>query len=151
MHWLNRTNVGLKSRYGSGSDVVVAENFEHSIPKLMFILLPLFACFLYMFHSRKKFYYAQHAIFSVHFHSFIFLLFLLVSLLNWLFSPGGASNYVASASILIVFIYLSLALKNTYSQSLWLSFVKAFSVGIIYVVALVTGIIALALISFVTA
>jgi hypothetical protein len=151
IHWLIRANVGLKDRYGSRSEVVVAENFEHSIPKLMFILLPLFAWFLYMFHSRKKFYYAQHAIFSVHFHSFVFLLFLLMSLLYWLFLPGRVSNYAALASVLIVFVYLSLALKNTYSQSLWLSFVKAFSVGIIYVVALVTGIIVLALISFVTA
>src|SRR6266540_1088551 len=75
MHWLIRTNVGLKSRYGSRSNVAVAENFEHSIPKLMFILLPLFAWFIYIFHSRKKFYYAQHAIFSIHFFTFFICVF----------------------------------------------------------------------------
>jgi hypothetical protein len=151
MHWLIRTNVGLKGRYGSRSSVAVAENFEHSIPKLMFILLPLFAWFIYIFHSRKKFYYAQHAIFSIHFHSFIFLLFLFVSLINWLALPGNASEYLVITSVLTVFIYLSFALKNTYSQSIWISLVKALSIGVLYIIMLVLGIFVLAFISFVTA
>lgn len=150
MRWLLRTNVNLKSRYGSRSNVMVAQNFEHSIPKLMFILLPLFAWFIYIFYSRRKFYYAQHAIFSIHFHSFIFLLFLFVSLLNWIF-PAGFSDYLVLVSVLAVFIYLSVALKNTYNQSLWLSLVKSFSIGVLYKVTITIGVFVLAFISFVTA
>ncbi|MBV9962036.1 MAG: DUF3667 domain-containing protein [Parafilimonas sp.] len=150
LHWLIRTNIKLKSEYGSRSNVVVAENFEHSIPKLMFVLLPLFAWFLYIFHSRKNFYYAQHAIFSVHFHSFMFLLLLVLSLLKWIM-PFDISSYAALLCVLIAFIYLAVALKNAFHQSIWMASLKALCVGLFYIIVLVLGILALAFISFVTA
>jgi len=151
MRWMIRTNVNLKSRYGSRSQVVVAENFQHSIPKLMFVLLPLFAWFIYLFYSRKKYYYTQHVIFSIHFHSFIFLVFLCMSLLSWLPYNEKFGDILALILIFIAFIYLFFALKNSYGQSLWLSAIKALSISIMYILALVLGIVGLAFISFIAA
>ena len=151
MRWILRTNVNLKSRYGSRSQVVVAENFQHSIPKLMFVLLPLFAWFIYLFYSRKKYYYTQHVIFSIHFHSFIFLVFLCVSLLGWLPYIDEFGDIPGLILVFTAFIYLLVALRNTYGQTLWLSAIKALSISIMYILALVLGILGLAFISFVAA
>jgi len=83
LRWIIRSNVRLKEKYGSRRQVVVSENFQHSIPKLMFALLPVFALFIYWLHSRKKYYYAQHIIFSIHFHSFLFFALLIRTILTW--------------------------------------------------------------------
>jgi len=151
LRWIIRTNVRLKSKYGSRSQVVVSENFEHSVPKLMFILLPLFAWFIYIFHSRKKFYYTQHVIFSIQFHSFAFLLFLIVTISDWILITTKIGDNLVLASIVIAFFYLTIALKTTYNQSLFFSIIKALSIGILYIVALTIGIVVLAFISFITA
>ena len=51
----------------------------------MFVLLPLFALFvsmLYGFYNKQKYLYSQHAIFTLHYHSFVFLAFLVLYLLT---------------------------------------------------------------------
>ena len=151
LRWIIRTNVGLKSRYGSRSNVIVGENFEHSVPKLMFIILPLFAWFIYIFHNRKKFHYTQHAIFSIHIHSFIFLIFLITSLFNWALAATKVGDILVLLSILIAFIYFVAALKKTYTQSVWLALFKGFCISIMYIISLVAGLFILAFISFMTA
>lgn len=151
MRWIIRKNVELKSRYGSRSQLIVAESFEHSIPKLMFFLLPLFAWYIYLFYSRKKFYYAQHAIFSIHFHSFVFLFLLVVNLLGWLPYVNKISSLLLLIAYLAAFIYLVFALKNAYRQSLWFSALKALLVSLLYIITLITGIVCLLFISFISA
>ena len=77
------TNIHLKERYGNRSSVVVRENFDHSVPRLMFILLPVFALLITLVHNRKKYFYAQHIIFQA--YSFIRLcciLFLAIMLVR---------------------------------------------------------------------
>lgn len=147
--WMLRTNISLKSRYGSRSQVVVGENFEHNLPKMMFVLLPLFAWFIYIFHSRKKYYYAQHAIFSVHFHSFMFVLFLLITLVTWIF-PGIDDLVLLVPAVIILFLYLSRGLQKAYSQSFFSASVKTAVIGLMYIISLLICIIALAFINFFT-
>jgi hypothetical protein len=151
MRWIIRTNIKLKGRYGNRSNLVVGENFEHSIPKLMFIMLPLFAWFIYIFHSRKKFYYTQHAIFSIHIHSFIFLLFFITTLLDWLLATTKIGDLLALLSMLIAFIYFVAALKSTYSQSVWIALLKSSCISIMYIISLIIGLFILAFITFITA
>ncbi len=151
MRWMLRTNISLKERYGSRSHVVVEENFQHSIPRLMFILLPVFALFIWWFHSRKKYYYAQNVIFSIHFHSFIFFLFLIATLLGWFIPINGFSDIVAAIAVIYAFIYLVKALKNVYEQSAVRAFFKALAVSIIYLLTLIIGLVLLAAFSFFTA
>jgi hypothetical protein len=151
MRWVIRSNVRLKEKYGSRRQVVVSENFQHSIPKLMFVLLPVFALFVYMLHNKKKYYYAQHIIFSIHFHSFLFFILLIRTLLG-LINIGGLSETILSAATWILsFIYLVIAMKNVYHQSAGWSLLKTFTILILYIIALVIGIGFVAAISFFTA
>jgi hypothetical protein len=150
MRWMLRTNISLKSRYGSRSQVVVAENFEHSLPKIMFVLLPLFAWFIYILHSRKKYFYAQHAIFSVHFHSFMFFVLLFITIIRWIF-PHLNDLYLLVPALIILFAYLVAALHKTYGQPVLMAVIKTMFIGLVYIISLVICIIALAFINFITA
>lgn len=43
------------------------EKSYHNLPKALFIYLPLFAFFLWIFHSKKKWWYFDHGIFTLHY------------------------------------------------------------------------------------
>jgi hypothetical protein len=151
LYWMVRTNIRLKEKYGSRRQVMVSENFHHSIPKLMFVLLPVFALFIYLLHSRKKYYYAQHIIYSVHFHTFIFFWLLIMSLLSLI--PAGKifNDIINSATWIIPLIYLVISLKNVYQQALGWAIFKGLLILVFYAAMLIIGILLVAIISFFTA
>jgi hypothetical protein len=151
MKWIIRNNVRLKHEYGSRSSVVLAENFEHSIPKIMFLVLPLFALYVMLFYKRKNYYYVQHGIFSIHFHSFIFLLFLFRFLLGTFIHGEWSTIILQVLTILTLLIYLTIALKNTYQQSYWLTILKTLGISVLYILTLVIGIFLLVLFTFLMA
>jgi hypothetical protein len=124
---------------------MLLEKIRHDVPKLMFFLLPLFALFLKWFY-RKKYLYTDHAIFSLHFHSFVFLLWFIAMLLNVLLHISFLSNI----ELLISFIYLVIASRNRYKQSWFKSTVKSILVSMLYGFSIGVGFLAILLIIFVT-
>ncbi|RFM32781.1 DUF3667 domain-containing protein [Chitinophaga silvisoli] len=104
----------------------IDERFQHNYPKMMFVLLPLFALYLkWIYHRRKKWYYADHAIFSLHFHSFFFIFYLFTAILDWLFNV----DFISLSGLIVIFIYLMLSMKRIYGGK---SFWKAFSLVLVY-------------------
>jgi hypothetical protein len=118
---------------------------------MMFVLLPLFALYIYILHNRKNYYYAQHIIFSVHYHSFMFALLLLITITGWIFPHIDKPLFLLAPAILVLFGYLAVALKVTYHQSLGIALLKATGIGLMYIISLVICIIVLAFINFFTA
>ncbi|SHL20831.1 Protein of unknown function [Chitinophaga jiangningensis] len=106
------------------------EYFKHNAPKVMFLLLPLAALLMkWMYRKQKKWVYADFAIFALHFHSFMFILYLLAVIIMSIF-PGA--NGITWANWLI-FGYLVVALYNNYGQSWRRSIWKASLLWISYV------------------
>ena len=136
MHWLLRNNVRQKEKHGGRSKMHIEVDVHHNIPRIMFVLLPLFALYVSWFYSRKKYYYVNHAIFSVHYHCFLFLLFLLVLILVKLIPGDTAPLIIAAISPIVAFIYLVAALHGTYRQSFWLCLGKGLAISLIYLVTL---------------
>jgi hypothetical protein len=146
MHWLLRKNVRLKEEHGGHrSHIRIEENLQHTIPKIMFILLPLFALITGWFYSRKKYLYVQHAVFSIHFHSFVFLFLLLVWLLSKLITNDWVDIGVTVFAMLLVFVYLVAALRGMYRQSVWLSLLKGLAISLLYWM-LIIGVLALVMV-----
>lgn len=103
------------------------------LPKVMFILLPVYALLLKLLYARRKRYYIEHFIFALHVHSFTFLLFAmaLVSRLDW-----------ASVIISIVLpVYTYVAMKRVYQQGYFKTFVKWGVLGFVYSTLLMFGLI----------
>ena len=134
MRWIMRNNVREKEKHGGRSKLHLEVNVQHDIPKIMFVLLPLFALYVGWFYDRKRYYYVNHAIFSVHFHCFAFLFFLFLLLLNWLI-PGDWVGLVLTALAPIpLFIYLVAALHGMYGQGVGTSLLKALAITVIYAI-----------------
>lgn len=142
---ITRQSIQWRNTYGNHSGEMLLEKIRHDVPKLMFFLLPLFALFLKWFY-RKKYLYTDHAIFSLHFHSFVFLLWFIAMLLKVLLHISFLSNI----ELLISFIYLVIALRNRYKQSWFKSTVKSILVSMLYGFSIGVGFLAILLIIFVT-
>ena len=99
----------------------------HNIPKMLFFLLPLFALILKILYLRnKKFYYADHAIFSIHFFSFVFLLLLLS---QYILNPIFNTHLFGTFAIIWILAYLLIAMKKIYGQSKLHTFAKYLTLG----------------------
>ena len=150
--WFLRKTVQLKEENGGKGNLVMERDFQHDIPRIMFVLLPLVALFSYLFYDRKKYFYVQHAIFSIHFHSFVFIFFLVIALLTEYISFGQTGGFVMFViTLLCIYLYLTLALRGAFGQSFGLSMLKAFGISLLYIISLLICLGVLFLITFLTA
>lgn len=62
------------------------EFFTHNLPKALFVYMPIFAFWMWLFHNRKKRYYFDSGIFTLHFFSVTLLSITICILFNWIFA-----------------------------------------------------------------
>jgi hypothetical protein len=148
MRWLLRKNLRLKEKHGGRSKLHLETNIQHTIPKLMFVLLPLFALYVGMLYSRKKYYYSQHVIFSIHYHSFFFLAMMAAALVGGLFDSVWVSLGLPAVVLLLAFIYLIAALRRVFGQSVWLTLLKACLITFLYAITIVVSFMTVIVVTF---
>lgn len=114
------------------------ESFFHNLPKILFIIMPFFAFFLWLFHSKKKWYYFDHGIFTLHYFSFLLLIFLIMFISDRFFGLFGENSPLSYVSGLITFVgtiwmlyYFYPAHHRFYGESRIVSFVKSILLFII--------------------
>jgi len=95
-----------------------------------FLLLPIFALILKLVYIRRKQNYMRHLIFSIHIHSFIFLVLTLIVGLYLMFS--GNLSTVSSILLLSVPVYFIIAMKRFYGQNIGKVILKFFIVSFLY-------------------
>jgi ribosomal protein L37E len=82
------------------------ERIVHDFPKTIFLYMPVFAFWLWLFHSKKKWYYFDHGIYTLHYFSFILLTLLLFTLFRkLLFLFHIAFNWLGVIITLVMFGY----------------------------------------------
>lgn len=108
--------------------------FNVWFPRLFFVLLPLFALFLYLLFRKPGRYYLTHFIFSVHFHAFIFLLMtVMVILIDHIFPTSVfLSQWSLMLTVGLLQIYLVIALRRVYHQSWFATFGKTLLLNLMY-------------------
>jgi len=107
------------------------ESFIHNLPKLLFLYMPIFAFLLWIFHSKKRWYYFDHGIFTLHYFSFLLLITLMLFLFDKAFSLFVNSGFLSFASGSINFLgyswmayYFFPAHHRFYGETRILSFIK---------------------------
>ncbi|MGV0978061.1 DUF3667 domain-containing protein [Empedobacter falsenii] len=108
----------------------ITEKSLHVIPKVLFVYMPLFAFFLWIFYNKKKWWYFDHGIFTLHYFTVILLSILVYFLLNKLsdyIDSNAVSAIIALINTLIVLyliVYFFLALKKLYNQGFIITTIK---------------------------
>jgi len=115
------------------------DSFVHSIPKMLFVSIPLFALVLWLLYirSRKRYYFVAHGIFTIHLYCAVFLLLIATYPLNFM---GNGTPQILHLVLLLAFpaIYIYKALRRFYKQRRFKTLVKFFiillSSGVIFAV-----------------
>lgn len=96
------------------------DKFLHKLPYLLFISLPLYACYLSLIYGRfKSFFYSDHAVFLIHIYIFTFILLLFMMGLLLLLPRIGVDIAWFIFSVLSVYAaaYVYLSMLRFYKQS----------------------------------
>ncbi len=108
------------------------ESAIHNFPKVLILYMPLFAFFLWLFHSKKRWYYFDHGIFTLHYFSFLLLIYLIVFIFSRSISLFGNSSIIDSLNSISKFVgyvwmfyYFYPAHHRFYGETKWISFIKS--------------------------
>jgi hypothetical protein len=100
------------------------------IPRILFVLLPLFALLLALFYRRQRadYLFVDHLVFSLTLHSFAFVLLIGAALLAQVMA-GGPVALIAWA---LLSLYFYLSLKRFYAQGWIKTGVKFVTISLVY-------------------
>lgn len=99
---------------------------------MMFILMPFFAYLLYLFYYRQRRNYIEHLMFSIHLHTFFFVILTISTSLDLVFHGLSIDEVV----IALMLVYFYFALKRVYKQSYGRTLLKLIPIGLLYCLTL---------------
>jgi hypothetical protein len=127
------------------------DSFQHNIPKALFIYMPIFAFLLWLFHNKKRWYYFDHGIFTLHFFSFLLTIVLLYNLLTYFTDLLNIelindyfSNLLSLVMVVWVVIYFFKANKQFYNETRFISRLKSsvlFIINLIFITLVLSGLV----------
>lgn len=134
-HYFIKRTIELNS-YPNPAEKFI-EDMLHNVPKMMFLLLPLFALILKLVYINKGKYYYEHLIYSFHLHSAIFLSVLFTMLLQWLFGfVYDISAWLTFLCIIYITWYIYRSLRTFYGSTRWVTVLKLFFLSFAYNIVL---------------
>ena len=114
--------------------------FIASIPKMMFVFLPLMALVMLLLYWWPRRFYVEHVVFFLHTHAAIFLILLIELVLSRLghLAPllARVVPWIIFAGFLYSVWYVYRAMRVFYGQGRWLTLTKIFAIGTAYLVFL---------------
>ena len=129
---IRRKTIEINEKYKGDTQGVgrrLLNDFIHKFPYMLFISLPFFAGILkLLYNRRKKFFYSDHAIFTIYHYIISFILLLLLMTFNYLqdWLGWGIFGFLIFAIIVWWFIYLYKSLKRFYEQGRGKTILKFF-------------------------
>lgn len=119
----------------SNSREKIRENITHNLPKVLFVYMPTFAFFLWLFHNKKRWYYFDSGVFTLHYFGFLLLLFTLGISVEWisdLFYQGEEVSFIiALSTVTYAFFYFFRAHSTFYEEKKYISRIKSLILFII--------------------
>ncbi|PNW28781.1 DUF3667 domain-containing protein [Formosa algae] len=115
--------------YKDKSSVSLIDTFYNYVPISLFVLLPIFAFFLYLMHYKKK-QYAQHLVFSLYYFAFLFIMFSIFTIIHFLFDLPSFTNQLI---LVLSFLYLYFAIRKFYKSRKRTSFIKAVIISVVFI------------------
>ena len=121
-----------------------------NLPYMMLCCIPLFAFVLKILYIRRQIFYIDHLIYALHIHTFFYTGMMLIVLatigLNHAI-PGTIAGWVIALLWIAFVMQIFLSIRRVYRQGWFISTLKFFTGGLVYLAVLL---IALAATFFIT-
>ncbi len=101
--------------------------FIGKLPIMIFFMMPFLALILKVLYTRRKFYFVEHLVFSFHYHTFAFIIIMILVLFGSYFH-----GLLIAAFILAIFIYQFMAMRRYYKQGFFKTFLKFSVLNFLY-------------------
>jgi len=134
VQYFTKKAIQLREKYGDELQEKILETVQHQLPKMMFILMPLFALILSISFYRSRLYFIEHLIYTLHVHSFLFLLNIIIELISKLSEDIG--NYAFGTGVMISIWYIYRSMRVVYQKGKTHILFKFFILGLSYVILL---------------
>jgi hypothetical protein len=119
-------------RIAAGSRAEFDHELLKSVSYMMFVLMPILALLIYIFHRKRVEYYLDCLVFSIHFHSFAFLISIAYLIVTWVIGMG----LLILAVPLLVIVYFWLSLRAVCPQPWWKGGLKVLAIGMLHMCAI---------------
>lgn len=130
--------IKIKQENGDDDKAIIKkffQSFVENIPRMIFILLPIFALILKVLYIRRDFYFSEHLVFSVLIYDFMYLIgtiALLCKMVSWL-------DWIPPLLSIVGFFYLYKAMRKVYKQSRGKTISKFLLLNFIFFICLMIG------------
>jgi hypothetical protein len=151
--WLQNSMRRSCVRNKGDNGVSVEHAFLATIPKMMFLFVPMMALVMLILYRRPRRYYVEHLVFFLHTHAAVFLLLLIQALLGGIavWAASSIGEWVAAIIGLYSVWYVYRAMRVYYGQGRLLTFTKLCAVGFTYLIGIGLTLAATALLSLLIA
>jgi len=146
--WLSRKFAEVREK---NTPVEIKEKFFQSfisnLPKVLFLYMPFFALGLWLFHNKKRWYYFDHGIFTLHYFSFMLLTLSFYSVLESIASYLGHAVYYGVVILFFLvmiwwFFYFFRSHRRFYGESRLISRLKGlalFVINLFFIIIFLVG------------
>ncbi|PYL27630.1 MAG: hypothetical protein DMF45_11660 [Verrucomicrobia bacterium] len=136
--WLEARAKEKMGEHGTKMGLFIATLFSN-LPYMMLCCIPLFAFVLKILYIRRHIFYIDHLIYSLHIHTFFYSAVMLIVLatmgLNRIAPPTLGGWIIALLWILFV-VQIFLSIRRVYRQGWFMSTLKFFVGGFVYMIVL---------------
>ena len=136
--WLETRAKEKMGEHGTKMGLFIATLFSN-LPYMMLCCIPLFAFVLKVLYIRRHIFYIDHLIYALHIHTFLYTGVMLIVLatmgLNRIAPPTLAGWIIALLWILFV-VQIFLSIRRVYRQGWFMSTLKFFVGGFVYLIVL---------------
>lgn len=101
--------------------------FLGKLPIMLFLMMPFLALLLKLLYVRRKQFFVEHLVFSFHYHTFAFVITMILVLFGKYFS-----GLLIAALIVLIFVYQFIAMKRFYGQGYIKTFFKFWLINSMY-------------------
>lgn len=107
----------------------ILDIFAKNLPTFLFCYMPVFAFFMWLFHDKKKWYFFDHGIFTLHYFSFLLLnFFVIISILGVIddfpFLQHDYFSYIFGICYFILFMWLPIYFYKAHKRVFGFSRIK---------------------------
>jgi len=112
----------------------IKEAFTHTMPRAIFIALPILGLVMLPLYRRPRRYYIEHLLFLLHAHAFLFLLLALFAIASTIFQIDVLVSALGLAVTCSIPCYYFIAMRRVYGQSRGRTLGKLLALSLAYLV-----------------
>lgn len=136
--WLEARAKEKMGEHGTKMGLFIATLFSN-LPYMMLCCVPLFAFVLRVLYVRRHTFYIDHLIYALHIHTFFYIGIMLIVLatigLNRAI-PGTFAGWIIVLLWIAFIVQILLSIRRVYRQGWFISILKFFTGGLIYLMVL---------------